>query len=728
MYQIFSFQLIDKANSDSVVGGSGPYNVSEIHQFGGSQQATQNQAPLTTASFANSGTSGMMSTDPIIVGSNSDNIFDLSSGAYTESPSGSSPDAPKFNVAFGDGDEDSIVVTTTDTVLKAKDATDVSIKGVKADGTKVDITTTFVKAGTDTVTFTADTLGNTGPYVSIEASIDGETQTHAVSFEENYLAFGGEGNDTATGVQAGDSFIGGDGNDTTFLTGAFKDYSFFQATDDQIRYVVDDNLDEIISEEMAGTTVSNADKASMKDVMTGTPSDGDPIFDLTQNQLGTHAAGKYAIKGNVYTGYELQLVIENTGTYGGESLTGTSWEGAAPTTTDNIAAGDLALLSAAGVTSATADSAFTPEILSAVQTYITSETTGGGGYSASGSAINVADADSHLVSSFLNTATSASVLGQIASTPLNKVVDIAAPNADQSQIWAITNNGANQDSATTFVQSENIKFEDNPNMELSIGPSAQTVYKVGSTAITQGTGSDTITLEANASYALSTTVSGATTTYTVQKVVADTSPGAQAGDYIPDASGPITVTEETANALDDGNVLGTYQPEYFLQEKVVASDSFAEQTVELKLDSALGSNQNLFWQINVDPNDPNSAQLEDFMETHGVVEVSGTATTVPITIKVKNDGDQDEGNENFKVDLGYVIGPNKIENVAFDLIKEDGTVGDAKNVDITPTLGSKETLTDVAPSATDVEVNATPDLSSYTTTTLNDLRHRWYHR
>ena len=89
-----------------------------------------------------------------------------------------------------------------------------------------------------------------------------------------------------------------------------------------------------------------------------------------------------------------------------------------------------------------------------------------------------------------------------------------------------------QDSATTFVQSENIKFEDNPNMELSIGPSAQTVYKVGSTAITQGTGADEITLEANASYALSTTVSGATTTYTVQKVVADTGPGAQSGDYV----------------------------------------------------------------------------------------------------------------------------------------------------------------------------------------------------
>ena len=164
-------------------------------------------------------------------------------------------------------------------------------------------------------------------------------------------------------------------------------------------------------------------------------------------------------------------------------------------------------------------------------------------------------------------------------------------------------------------------------------------------------------------------VSGAGAVHTVQKVVADTGPGAQSGDYVADASGPVTVTATTAGALDDGNVLGTYQPEYFLSEKVVASDSFAEQTVELKLDSALGSNQNLFWQINVDPNDPNSAQLEDFMETHGVVEVSATATTVPITIKVKNDGDQDEGNENFKVDLGYVVGPNKIENVAFESYK-----------------------------------------------------------
>ena len=47
-------------------------------------KALKQQAPITAATFANSGTSGMMSTDPIIVGSNGDNIFDLSSGAYSE--------------------------------------------------------------------------------------------------------------------------------------------------------------------------------------------------------------------------------------------------------------------------------------------------------------------------------------------------------------------------------------------------------------------------------------------------------------------------------------------------------------------------------------------------------------------------------------------------------------------------------------------------------------------
>ena len=60
-----------------------------------------------------------------------------------------------------------------------------------------------------------------------------------------------------------------------------------------------------------------------------------------------------------------------------------------------------------------------------------------------------------------------------------------------------------------------------------------------------------------------------------------------------------------------------------------------------------------------------------------MVLLNVTATTVPITIKVRNDGDQDEGNENFKVDLGYGRS-NKIENVEFSLIKEDGT---SANVD-----------------------------------------------
>ena len=43
-------------------------------------------------------------------------------------------------------------------------------------------------------------------------------------------------------------------------------------------------------------TVSNADKASMKDVMMGTPKDGDPIFNLTANQLGTHALENMLLK------------------------------------------------------------------------------------------------------------------------------------------------------------------------------------------------------------------------------------------------------------------------------------------------------------------------------------------------------------------------------------------------------------------------------------------------
>ena len=81
--------------------------------------------------------------------------------------------------------------------------------------------------------------------------------------------------------------------------------------------------------------------------------------------------------------------------------------------------------------------------------------------------------------------------------------------------------------------------------------------------------------------------------------------------------------------------MGTYQPEYFLQEKVVASDSFAEQTVKLNLDSTLGSDQNLFWQINVDPNDLIVHNLK-ILWTPTVLEILNQ-TTVDITIKVKND-------------------------------------------------------------------------------------------
>ena len=413
--------------------------------------------------------------------------------------------------------------------------------------------------------------------------------------------------------------------------------------------------------------------------------------------------------------------------YSGPDLSNTSFNGGSPSVGATIATDDMVLLAAAtvpltGVIPGT--STYNQSMISAAETLISSATTGGGGDAFTQPFINT-------VTSYISQETTtgaggggggggvtpASVLGHIPSTPLEKVVEISAPDADQSQIWAITNNGQQADSATTFVQSENINFEANPNMDLQIGPSAQTVYKVGAADITQGSGPTVITLDANETYALSTTGTGANVVHTVQKVVAETGGGAPAGSYkLADGAQPITITSTTANTLDDNTVMGIYQPEYFLKEKVVASDSFAEQTVTLTLDSMLGDDQNLFWQINVDPNDPNSAQLEDFVETHGVVEVASDDTSVDITIKVRNDGDQDEGNENFKVDLGYVVGPNKIENVKFDLMKEDNTVGDTQAIDITPTLAVGETLVTEAPAATGVEVNATPDVSSYSTT------------
>ena len=71
--------------------------------------------------------------------------------------------------------------------------------------------------------------------------------------------------------------------------------------------------------------------------------------------------------------------------------------------------------------------------------------------------------------------------------------------------------------------------------------------------------------------------------------------------------------------------------------------------------------------------------------------------------------------------MGYVIGPNKIENVEFSLIKEDGTSANVDDdIDITPTLAVGETLVTEAPKAEDVQVGAeVTDLSTYTTT-LND--------
>ena len=55
--------------------------------------------------------------------------------------------------------------------------------------------------------------------------------------------------------------------------------------------------------------------------------------------------------------------------------------------------------------------------------------------------------------------------------------------------------------------------------------------------------------------------------------------------------------------------------------------------------------------------------------------------------------------------MGYVIGPNKIESVDFDIIKEDGSVADTSSVDITPTLAGKCSLMYRSLEGTDIEVN-----------------------
>ena len=111
-----------------------------------------------------------------------------------------------------------------------------------------------------------------------------------------------------------------------------------------------------------------------------------------------------------------------------------------------------------------------------------------------------------------------------------------------------------------------------------------------------------------------------------------------------------------------------------------------------------------YWQINVDGG-ANSASMSDFVETNGYVMVGASDTSVDIKVKVVNDGDQDEKAENFTVDLGYVIGPNKIESVDEALSAEDGTNKEttAATVDLTPTLATGETVAVdvVAPSTTD---------------------------
>ena len=55
---------------------------------------------------------------------------------------------------------------------------------------------------------------------------------------------------------------------------------------------------------------------------------------------------------------------------------------------------------------------------------------------------------------------------------------VLVPEANQSQIWAVTNTKNGEDSSTTFVQAENILFEANPNINMDIGPAAVSVYNV----------------------------------------------------------------------------------------------------------------------------------------------------------------------------------------------------------------------------------------------------------
>ena len=55
---------------------------------------------------------------------------------------------------------------------------------------------------------------------------DGDPIDDTAGANDDYTAFGGDGDDSADSISGGDVFIGGDGNDTANLTGSFQDYTF----------------------------------------------------------------------------------------------------------------------------------------------------------------------------------------------------------------------------------------------------------------------------------------------------------------------------------------------------------------------------------------------------------------------------------------------------------------------------------------------------------------------
>ena len=311
--------------------------------------------------------------------------------------------------------------------------------------------------------------------------------------------------------------------------------------------------------------------------------------------------------------------------------------------------------------------------------------------------ISVAPEDSALVETFFGSA--GSPAGFVAPpVDTTTVTSISAPEANQSQIWAVTNTKSGEDSSTTFVQAENILFEANPNINMDIGPAAVSVYNVAAdnAAVT------TSGIEESGYTAGNYVVTGSAGSYQIQSVVAE--PAGANTFKLEDGSSPQDITNLDYTNITGGNTVGTYKQSYEMKESQVASDSFNVETVTVNLSSALGSEQQLFWQINVDGG-ANSASMSDFVETNGYVMVGATDTSVDIKVKVVNDGDQDEKAENFTVDLGYVIGPNKIESVDLALSAEDGTNKEttAATVGLTPTLATGETVAaDVlAPSTTD---------------------------